>query len=185
MPVSRPFQQVRRRFPEPGFVKDLVVDRSSLVGLTAVWLLASMAYLVLFYYLDLRVAMTTGLTWNQVVYSILVGAMLSLVIVGRVYARETGLITNQRGQSGKSSVGVSIALAGASSMFVSCGGSVMPFFALALFAGAAAGSLQGFAQLAQVVIEASSLFLLWLPLHGLARLWFADLHGSGISAASG
>lgn len=175
----QPRDRLDRGFPEPQFLREVLSEGRFLVGFVAFCATVALAYFLLVYFLDIRVGMTGTVTLNQTVYSVALGAMLSLAIVTRQYAGQYGLCAPLRDRNVKPTVGLAGALAGIASMFVGCGGTILPLFVVAAAGGASAASFTGYLLPALVVVEAGSLLLLWIPIRKLAKLWFVDVHGAG------
>ncbi len=167
-----------RLFPETPFLREIFSEARFLAGFATFWTTVSVAYFLLVNFLDIRVGMTSSVTLNQTVYSVALGAMVSLVIITRQYAGRYELCTSLRDRKLKQTVGLSGTLAGIASMFVGCGGTILPFFVVVAIGSASAVSIAAYVLLALVVLEVGSLLLLWVPIRRLARLWFIDVHGA-------
>ncbi len=183
MPAStvdrEPRESLHRRFPEPGFLREVLSEGRFLVAFVVLWATVALAYFLLVYFLDLRVAMTGTVTLNQTVYSGALSAMLSLAIVTRQYAGQYGLCAPLQDRNVKPAVGLAGALAGVASMFVGCGGTILPLFVVGVVGDASAASFTGYLLPVLAAVEAGSLLLLWIPLRRLAKLWSAHVHGAG------
>lgn len=171
------FRRLSRRFPDPGFIREVLSDRRSLIGFLVLSTSVGLAYILLFEFVGTKTGAGTGPSAVQITYSMAIGSLLALSIVSRSYSIRYECCAPRHDRKIRGFVKAGAIMGGIPAAFVGCCGWAAPALLVAAFGAATTSGLVGTVSVALTLLEVASLVLLWIPFHQLAVLWDADLHG--------